>query len=128
MAGARGNGAVRDHRMDVVANLERVRNRIADAGGDPDRVRMLAVTKGHGVEAVRAALAADRIGTGVHYPTPCHLLAPYRKFATGPLPVAEAAARRIVSLPLSPHMTVDDVVAVCEALRSAVAVREYVHG
>ena len=44
--------------MDVVAGLERVRNRIADAGGNVERVEILAVTKGHGVEAVRAALAA----------------------------------------------------------------------
>jgi pyridoxal phosphate enzyme (YggS family) len=50
--------------MDVVANLERVRERIADAGGDPERVTVLAVTKGHGVDAVRAALAAGLIDIG----------------------------------------------------------------
>jgi pyridoxal phosphate enzyme (YggS family) len=44
--------------MDVVANLERVRDRIAHAGGDPEHVRILAVTKGHPPDAVRAALAA----------------------------------------------------------------------
>lgn len=42
--------------MDVVANLERVRNRIADAGGDPGSIRIVAVTKGHPADAVRAAL------------------------------------------------------------------------
>jgi hypothetical protein len=50
--------------MDVVANLERVRDRIATAGGDPDRVRVLAVTKGHGVDAIRAALAVGLLDIG----------------------------------------------------------------
>jgi pyridoxal phosphate enzyme (YggS family) len=50
--------------MDVVANLERVRDRIATAGGDPEVVKVLAVTKGHGVDAVQAALAVGLIDIG----------------------------------------------------------------
>lgn len=53
--------------MDVVANLERVRNRIADAGGDPARITVLAVTKGQGPQAVRAALAAGLTEIGESY-------------------------------------------------------------
>jgi len=53
--------------MDLVANLDRVRDRIVSAGGDPDRVRILAVTKGHGVDAVRAALAAGLTDIGENY-------------------------------------------------------------
>ncbi|MEY2449422.1 MAG: dependent protein [Acidimicrobiaceae bacterium] len=53
--------------MDVVANLERVRERIATAGGDPDQIRVLAVTKGHGIEAVRAALTAGLHDIGENY-------------------------------------------------------------
>ena len=41
----------------VAANLEEVRARIAGAGGDPARVRVVAATKDFGVDAVRAALA-----------------------------------------------------------------------
>jgi hypothetical protein len=33
-----------------------------------------------------------------------------------------------VSLPLSPHMDMDDVVAVCDVLRSVVPVPETLHG
>jgi pyridoxal phosphate enzyme (YggS family) len=52
-------------RADTVrTNLERVRDRIAAAGGDRDRVKILAVTKGHGVEAVGAALAAGLVDIG----------------------------------------------------------------
>ncbi|MEY2451212.1 MAG: dependent protein [Acidimicrobiaceae bacterium] len=53
--------------MDLVGNLERVRGRIATAGGDPDQVRILAVTKGHGIDAVRAALAAGLADIGENY-------------------------------------------------------------
>jgi PLP dependent protein len=53
--------------MDLVANLDRVRTRIADAGGDPERVAVLAVTKGHGVDAVRAAIDAGLHDIGENY-------------------------------------------------------------
>ncbi|MGK2949945.1 MAG: YggS family pyridoxal phosphate-dependent enzyme [Acidimicrobiales bacterium] len=52
---------------DLVAALARVRERIADAGGDPDAVRLVAVTKGHPVEAVQAALAAGLLDLGESY-------------------------------------------------------------
>lgn len=65
---------------------------------------------------VRAELANRDIGTGVHYPVPCHLQPPLRRFADGPLPVAERAATELLSLPLFPHMTDAQVDLVCEAL------------
>jgi PLP dependent protein len=42
----------------VAANLTAVRERIRRAGGDPDAVAVVAVTKGQPVEACRAAVAA----------------------------------------------------------------------
>jgi dTDP-4-amino-4,6-dideoxygalactose transaminase len=56
-------------------------------------------------EIVRAALHDSGIATGVHYPVPCHLQGPYRRFSREPLPVTEAAAAEILSLPLFPHMS-----------------------
>jgi uncharacterized pyridoxal phosphate-containing UPF0001 family protein len=47
--------------------LAAVRERIARAGGDPDRVRVLAVTKGFGAEAVTAARAAGLCELGENY-------------------------------------------------------------
>jgi dTDP-4-amino-4,6-dideoxygalactose transaminase len=72
-------------------------------------VHHLAVVRVADRDAVRARLAERGIGTGIHYPVPCHLLAPYAQFATGPLPVAERAAAEIMSLPMFPEMTLDDV-------------------
>ncbi len=51
----------------VAARAEAVRRRIAAAGGDPDRVRLLAVTKGFGPEVVAAALAAGLVDLGESY-------------------------------------------------------------
>jgi pyridoxal phosphate enzyme (YggS family) len=51
----------------VVANVERIRDRIAGAGGDPDAVTLVAVTKGHGLDAARAALDAGLVDLGESY-------------------------------------------------------------
>ncbi len=53
--------------FDVPARLEAVRSRIAAAGGDPDRVLVLAVTKGFGPEAIAAARAAGLTEVGENY-------------------------------------------------------------
>ncbi len=53
--------------FDVASGLERVRVRIAAAGGDPDRVRVVAVTKGFGPEAVVAARDAGVLDVGENY-------------------------------------------------------------
>lgn len=70
-------------------------------------------------DAVRAELASRGIETGVHYPVPCHLQPPLRRFTDGPLPVAERAATELLSLPLFPHMTDGQVDLVCAVLDDA---------
>jgi hypothetical protein len=52
---------------DVGARLAVVRRRIADAGGDPDTVRIVAVTKGFGADAVADALANGLCDIGENY-------------------------------------------------------------
>jgi pyridoxal phosphate enzyme (YggS family) len=47
--------------------LEEVRHRIASSSADPDAVRIVAVTKGFGAEAVRAALGAGLTQIGENY-------------------------------------------------------------
>jgi dTDP-4-amino-4,6-dideoxygalactose transaminase len=64
----------------------------------------------------RADLAVEGIDTGIHYPTPCHRQDPYRGYATKPLPVAERLASEILSLPIFPHLTDDQVDRVCEVV------------
>jgi pyridoxal phosphate enzyme (YggS family) len=51
----------------VATGLDVVRDRIVGAGGDPDRVTVVAVTKGFGPDAVEAALAAGATHLGENY-------------------------------------------------------------
>jgi pyridoxal phosphate enzyme (YggS family) len=52
----------------VAAAAERIRSRIADAGGDPAAVRIVAVTKGQPAAAARAAVDAGFLDLGESHP------------------------------------------------------------
>jgi dTDP-4-amino-4,6-dideoxygalactose transaminase len=70
-------------------------------------------------DEVQRALADENIGTSIHF-LPVHLLSAYRdRLAPGQpsLPVAERAGREVLSLPLSPAHTDDDVRDAIAALR-----------
>jgi pyridoxal phosphate enzyme (YggS family) len=69
----------------VVDNASRVRDRIAAAGGDPDAVTLVAVTKGFGPEVARLALAAGLGPLGENYAQ--ELQAKAAAFAEDPPPV-----------------------------------------
>lgn len=71
-------------------------------------------------EDFRASLAARGIQSSVHYP-PIHGFSGYRDIGRArPLPVTDAVAPRLVTLPLYPHMSAADVEAVTAAVLSAV--------
>ncbi|HUQ39923.1 MAG TPA: YggS family pyridoxal phosphate enzyme [Acidimicrobiales bacterium] len=53
--------------MNVESGLAAVRQRIEAAGVDPDQVRIIAMTKGFGPEAVAAALGAGHTDLGENY-------------------------------------------------------------
>ncbi|WP_147793559.1 DegT/DnrJ/EryC1/StrS aminotransferase family protein [Cellulomonas sp. Y8] len=74
-------------------------------------------------DRVLAALHAAGVGAGVHYPVPLHLTGAYRhlRLGRGAFPVAEAAADRILSLPMHPHLTAAEQEEVVEVLGRAVA-------
>ena len=67
---------------------------------------------------LRDALGGLGIATGVHYPVPVHLQPAYADLGYGPgrFPNAEAAAREVLSLPLFPGMTRDQVEVVATAV------------
>jgi PLP dependent protein len=64
---ARGRVVVVTSGFEVRERVDAVRARIRSAGGDPDRVRLVAVTKGFGVDVVRAALEAGLTDLGESY-------------------------------------------------------------
>jgi len=78
------------------------------------------------VQTAERKLVTDRldrskIGWMVHYPLPPHLQQAYAEFGIGKgaLPLAEHMADHVLSLPMWPQMTADDVAAVVAALRQA---------
>jgi len=73
-------------------------------------------------ERAFASLRADGIGTNVHY-APVYLHSHYAKlgYKVGLCPVAEAASRQILTLPMFPAMTETDVRRVVGALTRATA-------
>lgn len=69
-------------------------------------------------DAFRGRLGAAGIETAVHYPIPVHLQPAYRSLGErGAFPVAERLTGSVVSLPLYPELTVDEVAAVCGVLQ-----------
>ena len=97
-----------------------VASRPLDVHPSAEPVHHLAVVRVEDRGAVTDALDAAAIGWGVHYPVACHQQPAFEEFADGPLPVAEHAADRILSLPLSPTLTDEQVDRVCEVIDAVV--------
>ena len=70
-------------------------------------------------DALATHLQRAGIGTLVHYPVPPHRQPAYAGLGLveGALPIAEAMHRGVLSLPIGPTMTRDDVAHVCAAVR-----------
>lgn len=90
-----------------------------DPHGEP--VHHLAVVQVERRDEVGPALTAAGIGWGVHYPVPCHRQPAFADGARSPdaLPVAEAAADRILSIPCFPAMSPAQVDRVSDVLTAA---------
>ena len=100
---------------------------------DPDSVRLPKARPGcrhvYHVYAVRTddrenlrdVLGKQGIQTGVHYPIPVHLQPAHADlgYHAGDFPVAEQVAREVLSLPMFPEMTREQVQAVAEAVSGA---------
>jgi dTDP-4-amino-4,6-dideoxygalactose transaminase len=56
------------------------------------------------------------VGVGIHYPVPCHRQNAFRRFSDGPLPNCQRAAARLLSLPMHPLLTDDEIAFVCSCV------------
>lgn len=70
--------------------------------------------------ALQQHLTAQSIGTQIHYPIPPHLSGAYRQFGwkRGDFPIAEQLADEVLSLPIGPHHSAEQIDTVCAAVRS----------
>jgi UDP-2-acetamido-2-deoxy-ribo-hexuluronate aminotransferase len=68
-------------------------------------------------------MKAHGVPTAVHYPLPLHLQPVFANLGHGEgrFPVSEAAARRVISLPMHPYLSDADQVKVVAALQASVA-------
>ena len=123
-------------KLDIFEDEIRARNEVASAyaEGFGDVVKTPTVIDG-GVsvwaqytievddrEGFRAKLADHGVPTAVYYPIPLHAQPPYAGFpqAPGGLPVTEAAANRVVSLPMDAYVQGERRQTVIKAVRAAV--------
>jgi dTDP-4-amino-4,6-dideoxygalactose transaminase len=69
-------------------------------------------------DALQASLKAAGIETIIHYPVPPHLQPAYASlgFRKGTFPIAEALADTELSLPIGPHMALEQAAYVCEVV------------
>jgi perosamine synthetase len=73
-------------------------------------------------ERVKKRLFDDGIETGIHYPRPIHLQAPYRQkygYSEGAFPLSESLSNEVLSLPIYPTLTEGEVVRICDSLKKS---------
>jgi dTDP-4-amino-4,6-dideoxygalactose transaminase len=106
------------------AHASYYRELLADVVGTPNEIRghehvyHLFVIETEERDALQRDLEAERVGTGIHYPIPVHLQDCW-DLPRPRLPVTEALAKRILSIPLFPELTRAEVETVAGAIRKS---------
>ncbi len=76
-------------------------------------------------DRIQERLERNGVETGIHYPVPIHLQSHYRRthqYAEGSFPQSERLAKEVLSLPMHPNLTEDEVLRVCRLVREATSV------
>ncbi|CAN7434591.1 DegT/DnrJ/EryC1/StrS family aminotransferase [Paraburkholderia hospita] len=112
--------ALADHYMNRLAGAELVLPAVID-GASP--VWHLFVVRLKERERVICALSDANIGVQIHYPIPPGLSLAYAKTPASKIacPIADTLSREVTSLPIGPHMSIEQVDRVCDALLTAIA-------
>ncbi|MGB3759450.1 MAG: DegT/DnrJ/EryC1/StrS family aminotransferase [Rivularia sp. (in: cyanobacteria)] len=78
-------------------------------------------------EEIQEKLTQKGIQTGIHYPIPCHLQPAFKDlgYEMGDFPHSEKLAKEILSLPMYPGLTSNQVKEVATAIASVVSERQY---
>jgi dTDP-4-amino-4,6-dideoxygalactose transaminase len=71
---------------------------------------------------LQAELAAANMQTGIHYPCPCHLQPAFRSmgYCPGDFPNSEALSQEVLSLPIFPGLTLEEVDRVVDRITALV--------
>jgi dTDP-4-amino-4,6-dideoxygalactose transaminase len=70
-------------------------------------------------DGLAAWLRRHNVATGVHYPIPVHLQQAWLAagYSGGSLPITEAASNEILSLPMYPELTIEQVHYICQSVK-----------
>jgi dTDP-3-amino-3,4,6-trideoxy-alpha-D-glucose transaminase len=74
-------------------------------------------------DALQSYLSVHGCETLVHYPTPVYRMLPYRQFGPAELTASDRLSARILSLPIGPHLSLQQANEVCELVREFFAGR-----
>ena len=101
---------------EALAGVSDLRTPTVPDGSEP--VWHLYVVRTRHRDELAEFLRGRSIGTGVHYPEPPHLVPPYAHlgYGRGSFPVAEALAQEVLSLPMFPGITEDQVTVVVDSI------------
>jgi dTDP-4-amino-4,6-dideoxygalactose transaminase len=78
-------------------------------------------------DELRRCLEANGIGCGIHYPIPIHLQEPWRNgYSKGAFPIAENLAKELLSLPMFPELTEEQIEYVVHCVREATGMEAWV--
>ncbi|KUG05624.1 aminotransferase [hydrocarbon metagenome] len=99
--------------------LESTPLRTPDVSGDCEHAYHQYVVQADRRDELRQYLMEHGIDTMIHYPIPVHLQNAYRGRIelSGHLDVTEAICKLIVSLPMHPYLTDDEIVWVCDTIK-----------
>lgn len=98
--------------------------KLPDGSDQPDHVNHLYVIRARQRDRLREALDRAGVATGIHYPVPIHRQPAWtdRADAKVDLPVTEALAGEILTLPMFPELSDGQIEYVCQSLARAMAV------
>jgi dTDP-4-amino-4,6-dideoxygalactose transaminase len=111
---ARG-AAVADHYREALAETPVALVRVPDGA---QSVWHLFVVRTSRRDALRDYLTSRGIGTQIHYPVPCHRQEAFADQAWPELPATERLQSQILSLPMSPYLSADDVAYVAAQVKA----------
>jgi dTDP-4-amino-4,6-dideoxygalactose transaminase len=97
--------------------------RFAEVAGFAESVYHLYVIMLDARDGLQQFLGEKGIATGLHYPLPLHLQKAYEHlgYKVGAFPVAEKAAARLLSLPMYPELTRDQIEYVADCIKEFMA-------
>ena len=115
-----------ERRHEVASSyIERLRDHVATPLAPPQGSRYAwaqFTVKVDDRDAVQARLKESGVPSNVYYPRPMHLQPAYLKFGdgAGSLPVSEHLSDVVLSLPMHPYLTIEEIDQVCSSLVAAV--------